>query len=325
MSGFLSGYFLFYILFHRIPQGLCPCPLIRVTIKSVKKHLHFKLYSAIAAAIVVILFCVGLWRLHSKNVAYRNTITSLEQNLGSTTLALSETERKNAELTEALVNEQEKVDDIERQFRKITNTVGTLQKLSKTEPELLQKYSKVYFLNEHYSPAKLTTIDQKYLASGEKDSKVDSRVWPYLKNMLEAALDENITINVASAYRAFGTQAVLKAGYSVTYGAGTANQFSADQGYSEHQLGTALDFSTATSTALTISFEKTEAFKWLKENAYKYGFVLSYPPTNSFYQYEPWHWRFVGKDLARRLHKENHYFYDLDQREINTYLAEIFD
>ena len=72
-------------------------------------------------------------------------------------------------------------------------------------------------------------------------------------------------------------------------------------------------------------FDKTAEYKWLTNNAYKYGFVLSYPPNNNYYTFEPWHWRFVGKDLARRLKNENTYFYDLAQRNIDEYLIDIFE
>jgi len=72
-------------------------------------------------------------------------------------------------------------------------------------------------------------------------------------------------------------------------------------------------------------FENTEAYTWLQENAYKYGFVLSYPKGNGYYVFEPWHWRFVGKDLAIKLHREDKNFYDLDQRQIDEYLVSIFD
>ena len=61
------------------------------------------------------------------------------------------------------------------------------------------------------------------------------------------------------------------------------------------------------------------------DNAYKHGFTLSYPEDNEFYVYEPWHWRFVGKDLARDLHREDRRFYDVEQRELDTYLISIFD
>ena len=72
-------------------------------------------------------------------------------------------------------------------------------------------------------------------------------------------------------------------------------------------------------------FDKTPEYKWLTDNAYKYGFVISYPAGNKYYKYEPWHWRFVGVALATKLHEDGIYFYDMDQRLIDNYLANIFD
>ena len=143
--------------------------------------------------------------------------------------------------------------------------------------------------------------------------------------MLDDATEAGLKLRIASAYRSFKTQESLKTSYKVTYGTTSANKFSADQGYSEHQLGTTVDLTTASSGALSSSFEKTTEFKWLTQHAYKYGFVLSYPKNNKYYIYEPWHWRFVGVKLATMLHEEKLYLYDVDQREIDTYLISIFD
>ena len=148
---------------------------------------------------------------------------------------------------------------------------------------------------------------------------------PHLIDMIEDADDEDVKLFIASAYRSFNDQAGLKASYQVTYGSG-ANAFSADQGYSEHQLGTTVDLTTTgINGGLVGAFDQTPAFRWLSENAYKYGFVLSYPKGNAYYVYEPWHWRFVGVKLAKYLHREEKNFYDLDQRDIDCYLADIFD
>ena len=142
--------------------------------------------------------------------------------------------------------------------------------------------------------------------------------------MLESASSSGVAIEIISAYRSFGSQSSLKLSYKITYGSG-ANKFSADQGYSEHQLGTAMDFTTPDTGESFLKFEKTTAYKWLTENAYKFGFILSYPKQNTYYQFEPWHWRFVGVALATNLHDNNKYFYNLDQREIDLYLISIFD
>ena len=81
--------------------------------------------------------------------------------------------------------------------------------------------------------------------------------------------------------------------------------YSAYPGTSEHQTGLCLDFITDNMTDLDESFEDTAAFRWLSENAHKYGFILRYPEDKvdlTGYKYEPWHIRFVGLDMAEKIH-----------------------
>lgn len=227
-------------------------------------------------------------------------------------------------LSKKLADERSRVDTLASQVEFISGTVGLLEKIQRTDPELLQKYSRVYFLNENYTPSALAQIDVKYIYDTGKDLYFHSSAHSFLTALMDDAMRSGIDMQIISAYRSFGTQADLKSSYTVIYGSG-ANQFSADQGYSEHQLGTTVDFTTKTVGASFVGFDKTKAYEWLKQNAYRYGFVLSYPPGNTYYRFEPWHWRFVGRKLAERLHNDGKYFYDLDQREIDTYIASFFD
>ena len=271
-------------------------------------------------------------------------VAMLSENLASTTEALSgnlsglrsetmdlshtlaNTKSEVATVTNNVAAVTNKVGGVEQTVGSISGTVSTLQKLSTIDPELLKKYSKVFFLNENYTPAHLTTIPQDEVYSNTREEQFLSEAFPFLQNMLAAARNAGVTFYVKSAYRSFGTQEALKANYVVRYGEGTANAFSADQGYSEHQLGTTVDFvAPGFDGNLTIGFDGTNAYQWLTQNAYKFGFELSYPKNNSYYMYEPWHWRFVGIKLATYLHDNNENFYNMDQRDIDTYLANLFD
>jgi LAS superfamily LD-carboxypeptidase LdcB len=214
---------------------------------------------------------------------------------------------------------------LEQKVGNVAGTVTTLEKLSKTDPQLLAKYSKVFFLNENYAPARLTEIPETYKYSSGKAVSIHSDVWPHLQALLDGVKRDGINLFVSSGYRSFAEQKALKGDYKVTYGAGTANQFSADQGYSEHQLGTALDFITTGLGGELDGFDLTPAYQWLLANAYRYGFILSYPKNNGYYVFEPWHWRFVGVKLATDLHAQGKNFYDLDQRKIDEYLVYIFE
>jgi LAS superfamily LD-carboxypeptidase LdcB len=220
---------------------------------------------------------------------------------------------------------EQKVGYYKDQVGTVSSTVSTLEKLSKTDPQLLAKYSKVFFLNENYAPARLSEVVDPYKYSSAKAVSVLSDILPRLQKMIDDARNVGINIFVSSGYRSFQEQKNLKSDYKMVFGAGTANQFSADQGYSEHQLGTAIDFTTPDLKGELDGFDKTKAYTWLQQNAYKYGFILSYPPNNQYYQFEPWHWRFVGVKLATDLHTQDKFFYDLDQRTIDTYLTNLFD
>ncbi len=240
-------------------------------------------------------------------LALDGKIKSLGEALEST---LTEEQKKNEELRDAL-------DDV-------TDSIETLGRVATTDRDLLKKYSKTYFLNENYAPLDLKIIPAEWRSATSSNYQILADVAPYLEDLFEAAEDDGLDLLAQSAYRSFGTQSQLKAAYTVTYGAG-ANRFSADQGYSEHQLGTTLDFTTKNLSGNLEGFENTPEYKWLLENAYKYGFIISYPSGNAYYKFEPWHWRFVGQDLAKKLHSDGVFFYDVEQRVIDSYLTRIFD
>lgn len=278
---------------------------------------------AIFACSLVALFLAGYvafeYRLLSDELKM-----SEEENL-AINAQLEEVRKDRFDLSELSKYQQSIIDSFSGQISSIGNTVGTLEKLAQTDKELLKKYSKVYFLNENYVPAKLTQVEERYTFDGGENFLIHAEVWPYLKRLLDAANASGIELLVVSAFRSFDTQASLKSEYKVIYGAGTANQFSADQGYSEHQLGTSVDFTTAAVGTVFSKFKSDPAYQWLINNAHQYGFALSYPEGNTYYKFEPWHWRFVGVSLAETLNRANKYFYDLDQREIDTYLIKLFD
>lgn len=266
----------------------------------------------------------GGYKLYEQKVALTTNIHEANMQLESLNESLSLKEKENTDLKTALEVEQKKNGTFEAQIGEIAGTVGTLEKLRKTDKELLQKYSKVYFLNENYIPAELSVIPKDFLSDSNRELEFHTRGLPFLSSLFAEARNAGLTLRIASAYRSFNSQTALKSNYKTTYGTG-ANKFSADQGYSEHQLGTALDFITPALGGSLTGFEKTKENEWLLGNAYRYGFILSYPKGNAFYQYEPWHWRFVGVKLATKLHEEKQNFYDLEQREIDNYLISIFD
>lgn len=294
-------------------------PFVRYDAKTMKLSQRFLVVSGVLLIVIVGAIFYGGYRFYETYqtlLASRFTNVQLEVTLGS----LQDDYRA---LEEAFFSEKARNDAFAAQINDISGTVGKLDKLSRTDPELLQKYSKVYFLNENYIPETLSLIPDEFTYN-EQEEYLHAKILPYLEKMVADARDDDVDVFVLSGYRSFDTQAILKSNYRVTYGSG-ANAFSADQGYSEHQLGTTIDFTSISLGGGLGGFDTTDAFSWLKEHAYKYGFILSYPHSNTYYQYEPWHWRYVGRELARDLHRDEKHFYDLDQRELDVYLVNFFD
>ena len=246
------------------------------------------------------------------------TILSLEEDLGNVKNDLED-------LVEDYEDELDRNEEFEDQIMDLAGSLDEFERLNEIDEELLIKYSKVSFLNENYVPSDIEKIDDKYVLDGKGDQYFHADVMRFLERMFDAAARDDIDLKVISGYRSFDEQNALKGQFTQVYGTG-ANAFSADQGFSEHQLGTTVDLTTPNIGGTYQSFGQTKAFEWLQDNAHKYGFILSYPEGNNFYIYEPWHWRFVGRDLARDLDRDDkRTFYTMDQREINKYLLEFFD
>lgn len=253
-----------------------------------------------------------------------------EETVASLTGELERAKRDVRELFSIVQREEQENAEFAKQLKENEETIDVLNKLREIDPELLQKYSKVYFLNEHYMPDRLVDIQKQYTYRDEntpedKMFRIHADVWPHLDALVRGAKRSGIGLRVISAYRSFDDQEELKTGYVITYGAGTANQFSAEQGYSEHQLGTTVDFTTEELGASFGRFDETDAYGWMRDNAHRFGFILSYPKGNEYYQYEPWHWRFVGIALAEYIYEEETSFYAMDQRDIDAYLINLFD
>ncbi len=110
---------------------------------------------------------------------------------------------------------------------------------------------------------------------------------------------------VQSAYRSYATQKSTFAYWVRVHGYATALKESARAGHSEHQLGTTLDLKAYGGKApwdYTYDWATTKVGAWLKNNSWKYGFVISYPKGKTSvtcYQYEPWHFRYLGRARAR--------------------------
>ena len=146
--------------------------------------------------------------------------------------------------------------------------------------------------------------------SGKGNMKCDARILDDLMNMLQAAKEDGVYLQVCSPYRDYAYQELLferkidlymGAGYSYMEAYKRGSQVVTVPGASEHQLGLALDIVSNTYTSLDQRFGDTDAGKWLYEHSREYGFILRYPKDKEYItsiEFEPWHFRYVGVEAA---------------------------
>lgn len=165
---------------------------------------------------------------------------------------------------------------------------------------VLMLVNKYYYLTEDYEPNDLVTLTAKY--NKGTNSKMRKEAANAFMKMADAAMLDNIVIKNASGYRSYNYQVSLYDNYVKKDGKEAADTYSARPGFSEHQTGFVSDINI-----IDTSFENTDDFLWLHDNAYKYGFILRFPKDKedvTGYQYEPWHYRYVGKKAAKTIHDE---------------------
>lgn len=165
---------------------------------------------------------------------------------------------------------------------------------------LVNKYN---YLTEDYIPENLEPIDIAYARSGMQLVREAKEAFETLS---EDAKKEGKNIIAMSSYRSYDYQVNLYDNYVATDGKEAADTYSARAGYSEHQTGLAVD--VYNKVLPYTSFEETEEFNWMQENAYKYGFILRFPKDKvniTGYQYESWHYRYVGKEAAKYIHNHD--------------------
>ena len=114
------------------------------------------------------------------------------------------------------------------------------------------------------------------------------------------AAKDGLNIFIISSYRSYTKQQYTYQNWVNIYGQKEADRISARPGFSEHQLGLAIDVNSC-----YFAFAETKEAEWLDKNCYKYGFILRYPSFESEkytgYAYEPWHIRYVGTELAKKI------------------------
>ncbi len=202
------------------------------------------------------------------------------------------------------------------QIIRIVNTNNDLEYFKDAVPanvddDILILVNKYNVLPEDYVPFDLKKVNTNYSYWGElRGEAADAFL-----TMVTAASKEGLKIINTSPYRSYDLQSRLYNNYVKDDGVKAADKYSARPGFSEHQTGLSTDVVTPTSTLNT--FKNTKEFTWMQENSYKYGFILRYGKDMEYitgYNYEPWHYRYVGIEAAKTIYEndltfEEYYYY----------------
>ena len=158
-------------------------------------------------------------------------------------------------------------------------------------------------LPEGYAPPDLVPISKAGLSGGGSIRRI---AIADLKALVKAGRKAGVRLAVESAYRSEERQERTFAGWVRTSGGAEARRFSARAGHSEHELGTAIDFKAkGGGSPWTPAFARSRHARWLAANAWRFGWIQSYPPgaeTQTCYGAEAWHYRYVGRDVAAEVH-----------------------
>jgi len=169
--------------------------------------------------------------------------------------------------------------------------------------DLLVLVNKKISLPASFVPSDL--VDLTNFVSTYQGAQLKKEAALALREMFESArVGKNFNFFVVSAYRSYQEQANVFNSWTSLVGLANAENFSAKAGHSQHQLGTTVDLGISEIANFNESLGSTPEGIWLAENSYRFGFVLAYPKgkeTLTGYSYEPWHFRYIGKENAQKM------------------------
>ena len=165
--------------------------------------------------------------------------------------------------------------------------------------------NKTNVLRSDYTPKNLVKLNIEFLSDTSNESRcMEKKAADSLEDLVATAKKENIILIGSSAYRSYKSQLRILKEETDKKGVDYADKYVAKPGQSEHQSGLAIDV-----TNRVRCFDKTsKEAQWLANNAHKFGFILRYPDGKeniTGYNYEPWHIRYVGKDIAKEIYMKN--------------------
>lgn len=181
------------------------------------------------------------------------------------------------------------------------------------DPLIISKFNEYTLVNKHrqlseeYVPNNLQTFEADLVKTEDKVT-ADASVVKAFKEMAEAASKDDVYLMVNSGYRSYQDQEEIMNIYLKAYGQNYVDNYIAKPGFSEHQTGMSIDVASKSEN----TFVQSKEYEWMMDNAYLYGFILRYPKSKeeiTGYKCEAWHYRYVGKDIAKYI-KEHNITYD---------------
>lgn len=159
------------------------------------------------------------------------------------------------------------------------------------------------YLSEDYEPDDLVNMDDDYANNRDNQKKLRKEAYEMFKKMVDAARKVDINFYAESAFRTYSYQEYIYNGNMSVYGREKTDTFAARPGFSEHQTGLTVDLANT----WTIR-EDSDEYRWIKRNAYKYGYIIRYTEENkdiTGFNAESWHIRYVGKKAAKIIKQED--------------------
>lgn len=220
-----------------------------------------------------------------------------------------ETDTKKAEYEYYYTNSPIEEQDME-DFIKNTSIPKEMIEVDTDPDSYTVLVNRTYLISKDYIPADLVVPEIPFSFSGTYEkSYMRERAAKAVEKLFAGAAKKGYYLKGVSAYRSYERQKQIYNNNVKNRGTKKTDKVSAVPGSSEHQTGLTIDVScSSVGCTLEKSFGRTEEGKWLKKNCHKYGFIIRYPKSKSKitgYSYEPWHIRYVGKNLAKYLYKND--------------------
>lgn len=218
--------------------------------------------------------------------------------------SVTEEPANNNETEETMANTEDSTNENETEDEEEEGTSNLRNEIDYTTPDSIQVLvNKDHPLPSNYEPTDLVVPDVRFpFEEDDPKKQLRKEAADALEELFIAAEEDGHYLFALSGYRSYDRQEVIFASNVNQHGEEHANTFSARAGESEHQTGLVMDISSeAVGFRLVVEFGDTPEGKWVAENAHLFGFIIRYPEGKeeiTKYQYEPWHLRYVGVDVA---------------------------